>query len=87
VTGKDFVLKFSDVLLQTGFLSATLVIDHPQDELAKFGYRSEKKVKNFKNLAIVWRFAETYCLNMAISGNVFYNQNLKIWQLWHAIAL
>jgi len=50
VTGKDFVLKFSDVLLQTGFLLATLVIDHPQEELAKFGYRSEKKVKILRTL-------------------------------------
>ncbi len=86
MTGKDVVLKFSNVLLQTGFLLATPVIDHPQEELAKFGYRSEKKVEKFKILAVVWQFAETYCSNMAISGNVFYKQNLKIWQLWHSYS-
>jgi hypothetical protein len=26
--------------------------DHPQEELAKFGYRSERKVEQFKNHAI-----------------------------------
>ncbi len=26
--------------------------DHPQEELAKLGYRSERKVKKIKNLAI-----------------------------------
>jgi hypothetical protein len=43
--------------------------DHPQEELAKFGYRSESKLQ--KTLVIVQYFgynAQTYCLNMAISG-------------------
>jgi hypothetical protein len=43
--------------------------DHPQEELAKFGYSSQRKVINFlKNLALFWRPAGTYCLNMEISG-------------------
>jgi len=28
--------------------------DHPQDELTKFGYRSERKVETFMNSAIFW---------------------------------
>jgi hypothetical protein len=39
-----------------------------EEELPKFGYRSEMKVEIFKNATIFWRpTAETYCLNMAIS--------------------
>jgi hypothetical protein len=45
---------------------ATLEI-RPQEESAKFGYRSESKVENFKYPAIFWWPAETYCLNMVIS--------------------
>jgi hypothetical protein len=43
--------------------------DHPQEEFAKlkFAYRSERKVENFKNPAIFWQPAGTYCLTMAIS--------------------
>jgi hypothetical protein len=43
--------------------------DHPQEELATFGYRSERKVEKLKNHAVVWWFAGTYSLNMAISEN------------------
>jgi hypothetical protein len=42
--------------------------DHPQDELAKFGYRSETKIERFKNPAIFWQPAGTYCPNVAISS-------------------
>jgi hypothetical protein len=37
--------------------------DHPQEELAKFGYRSERKLKieNWKNLATFWCPIGTYC--------------------------
>jgi len=36
---------------------------HPQEELAKFGYMSERKVKeNIRILAILWRLdGKTYC--------------------------
>jgi hypothetical protein len=37
--------------------------DHPQEELAKFGYRSQRKVIFFKNLALFWQPAGNYCLN------------------------
>jgi hypothetical protein len=33
--------------------------DHAQEELARFGYRSERKVENVKNLAIFWQPAGT----------------------------
>ncbi len=45
--------------------------NHPQEELAKFGYTSERKVKKFKNHTLFWR------LNMAISEEQF----LEIWRL------
>jgi hypothetical protein len=45
---------------------ATLEI-RPQEESAKFGYRSESNIENFKYPAIFWWPAETYCLNMVIS--------------------
>ncbi len=46
--------------------------NHPQEELAKFGYLSERKVENFKNPTIFQQlFAETYCLNMASSEKTF----------------
>jgi hypothetical protein len=38
-----------------------------KEELAKFGYRSKRRVEMFKNLAISWRLLDTICLNMAIS--------------------
>jgi hypothetical protein len=42
--------------------------NHAQEELAKFGYRSERKVENFENPSIFWHPLKTYCLNMTISG-------------------
>jgi hypothetical protein len=48
--------------------------DHPQEELAKFGYRSERKVEQFKNHAI-YIYIGTYCLNMTIP-EIFL---LKLW--------
>jgi hypothetical protein len=41
---------------------------HPQEDLAKFGYKSERKIENFKNVAIFLQPSGTYCLNMVISG-------------------
>jgi hypothetical protein len=35
---------------------------HPQEELAKFGYKLERKVINFKNSANLWWPARTFCL-------------------------
>jgi hypothetical protein len=40
---------------------------HPQEELAKFGYKSERKIENL-NVAIFLQPSGTYCLNMVISG-------------------
>jgi hypothetical protein len=42
------------------------ISDHPQEELAKFGYKSERKVESFKIPSIVWWPIGTYCLNMAL---------------------
>jgi hypothetical protein len=41
--------------------------NHPQEALAKFGYRSKRKVEILKNPAIFWQPAGTYCLLMVIS--------------------
>jgi len=54
--------------------------NHPQEEFAKFGYKLERKVKHFENLAIFWQFIGTYYLNMAISER---KKIFEIWQLWH----
>jgi len=41
---------------------------HTQEDLAKFGYMSERRVgKKVKILALVWVLARTYSLNMANS--------------------
>jgi hypothetical protein len=40
---------------------------HPQEDLARFGYTSDRTVEKFRFDAIVWRHATTYCLNMATS--------------------
>jgi hypothetical protein len=47
----------------------------PQKELAKFGYRQERKVQNLKNPPIFCSPVGTHCLNMAIS-EPFFPQNL-----------
>ncbi len=49
-------LQFCDIITR---------VNHPQEELAKFGYRSQRKVENSNNPAIFWPTA--VCLNMALS--------------------
>jgi hypothetical protein len=71
--------------------------DHPQEELAKFGYRSERKVEKSKNPAIIWQPAETYCPNMAISEivtlvhffrkNPFYELNWILFFCWQVVKI
>ncbi len=38
-----------------------------QEQLAKFGYRSEREAEIIKNLTIFWGAAGIYCLRMAIA--------------------
>jgi len=52
-----FFPQFCDVASHTG--------DRPQEELAKFSYRSEREVEKFNSLAMFCPSAGTYCLNMA----------------------
>jgi hypothetical protein len=40
--------------------------NNPQEELAKCGYKSERKVK-LKNPAMLWWLAGTYCVSKVIS--------------------
>jgi hypothetical protein len=42
--------------------------NHPQKELAKFGYKSERKAENFINPAVYLELAEACCLNKAIQN-------------------
>jgi hypothetical protein len=41
--------------------------NHPDEELAKFGYRSERKLEKLMNCALFWQHARTYCLNIVNS--------------------
>jgi hypothetical protein len=45
--GPGFFLFFLAILWRSHHTG-----NHPQEELAKFGYRSERKVKKFKNAVI-----------------------------------
>jgi hypothetical protein len=74
------------------WLNLARKINAAQEELAKFGYRSDSKVEYFQRLEVsreskVFFFGNhalcsqpppTNCLNLAISGIFF----LEIWQLW-----
>ncbi len=74
-----------------GFLWHSLIGDHPQEELAKFGYILETKVKFFiKNPAICWGLLKPIVfLKMAISENfplgksgdfhAFFSQKSFVW--------
>jgi hypothetical protein len=52
--------------------------NHSHEELAKFGYRSERKVDNFQNPTMFWQPLGTYCLNMATFEKQF-PQNVATW--------
>ncbi len=52
--------------------------DHPQEDLTRFGYTSERKlVATLRIPPIFWRDVGTYCLNMATSE--FFLHNVVIW--------
>jgi hypothetical protein len=40
---------------------------HPQEDLAKFGYMSKRKVENLRIPCIFWLHVGTCCLNLATS--------------------
>ncbi len=58
------------------------VNDHPQEDLAKFGYRSERKVEMFRNYVIFWWYARIYCPNMAISEIKSNSCNVELWAIF-----
>jgi hypothetical protein len=64
---RNFQGVFFFSFFQFHAVAATPVI-HPQEELAKFGYKSERKIENFKSVAIFLQPSGTYCLKMVISG-------------------
>jgi hypothetical protein len=52
--------------------------DHPQEDLTRFGYTSERKlVATLRIPPIFWRDVGTYCLNMATSKKFLHN--VVIW--------
>jgi hypothetical protein len=63
------------------------VDDHPQEDLAKFGYRSERKVEMFRNYVIFWWYARIYCPNMAISEIKSNSCNVELWAIFSKITL
>jgi hypothetical protein len=68
-------IKFSQKLHPKGFCFLQFLLcrqtgDHPQEDLVKFGYRSDAKVHNFKNLFIFWLPGEFCCRNLAIKKRI-----------------
>jgi len=61
--------------------------DHPQEELAKFGYRSERKVEQFKNHAIFifWNLLSKYdnfrkkIPQTLVTLALFFSQKIFVW--------
>jgi hypothetical protein len=61
--------------------------DHPQEELAKFGYRSERKVEQFKNHAIFifWNLLSKYdnfrkkMPQTLVTLALFFSQKIFLW--------
>jgi hypothetical protein len=69
---------------------------HSQEELARFGYRSERKVEKFKNTAIFSWPAGIYSLNKVISEKnssetgdfgAFISQNSFVWVVLNFFCL
>jgi hypothetical protein len=60
-TGLFFFVIFSPILC------CWQTINRPQADLAKFGYRSERKVEMLWNPTIIWQHARTSGVNMVIS--------------------
>ncbi len=54
-------------------------------EWAKFGYRPDRKVEKFRNLALLWRPPQTWYLNMVASD--FFFSPLKIWRFFLILIL
>jgi hypothetical protein len=80
--GDRFVEPFQDFFLL--FLFSTLSnrwTDYcPKQEWAKFGWRSDKTIKNFKNPTLFSRPLRPPCLNM-VTSNFFFSQNMMIFFL------
>ncbi len=77
--GDRFVEPFQDFFLL--FLFSTLsnrwTDYYPKQEWAKFGWRSDKTIKNFKNPTLFSRPLRPPCLNM-VTSNFFFSQNMMI---------
>jgi hypothetical protein len=47
-----YVLCIIIIIVLPQFCDVATLVSIPQEELAKFGYRPERKVENFQNIAI-----------------------------------
>jgi hypothetical protein len=64
ISHESSIISMHRKLLFFPILWCSHTSDHPQEELAKFGYSLlERKVENFQNPSIFWRRTGTYCLN------------------------
>jgi hypothetical protein len=41
------------IIILPQFCNVATLVSQPQEELAKFGYRPERKVENFKNICYI----------------------------------
>ncbi len=70
-----YVLCIIIIIVLPQFCDVATLVSIPQEELAKFGYRPERKVENFQNIAISWQqAAETYCLKYDNFGAFFFSK-------------
>jgi hypothetical protein len=71
------------IIILPQFCDVATLVSIPQEELAKFGYRPERKVENFQNIALFWQQpAETYCLKYDNFGASFFLNNFNSPILW-----
>jgi hypothetical protein len=60
-----FLFHFCDVAIM-------LVIDHLQEDLAKFGYRSERKIEKFKKNPAIYIYILATCWNLLFKYDDFW---------------
>jgi hypothetical protein len=79
------IKSFFFIFFSFQFCDVAHTSDHPQEGLAKFGYKSERKVENFKNPTIISQLVANYCQSMAISGKKKFPKSF--WHFFFTIIL
>ncbi len=79
-----FISNLCSVFLFPPNLWVRWVGDLLLENLAKSGYRSERRVEKFRIYPLFWGHAKVYCLNMAISQKKKKKKkkNLIMWWIW-----